>query len=164
MKLIDIDRATFEQLDPTRRIIDAPHSHRFAIVELAKLGRYGLGWNSTLIEPSIATVADSMLWIGVDEKIVALELDQGTILVALPLHYPLFEILEVGSAIVIITELEILVFNQNGSLRFTRGLPDIAAKWSFQDDQMSIELLDQSTLLLNLHSGKVLSAVGFAVP
>ncbi|BAU10349.1 hypothetical protein LEP3755_08330 [Leptolyngbya sp. NIES-3755] len=160
MKLIEIDRTAFEQLDPTRRIIDAPHSHRFAIVDLGKLGKYGLGWNSTLIEPSITTVADSMLWIGVDENIVALDLNHGRILVALPLYYPLFDIVEVGFAIVVITELEILVFNHNGSLRFTEGLSDIASSWSVQGDQMSIELLDQSTLRLDLQSGKVLSAIG----
>jgi hypothetical protein len=33
MKFFDVDRATFEQLDPARQIIHAPHSHRFAIVE-----------------------------------------------------------------------------------------------------------------------------------
>lgn len=160
MKLIEIDRTAFEQLDPTRQIIDAPHSHRFAIVDLGKLGKYGLGWSSTLIEPSVTTVADSMLWIGVDENIVALDLNHGRILVALPLYYPLFEILEVGSAIVVITELEILVFNQNGSLRFTEGLSDIASSWSVQGEQLSIELLDQSMLRLDLQSGKVLSAIG----
>lgn len=158
MKITDVDRTTFEKLDPTRRIIDAPHAHRFAIVHLNSFGEYGLAWNSKLIEPSIKR-SDSLLWIGVDENIIALAIERGTILVALPLHYPLFEILEVRSAIVIITELEILVFNQNGSLRFTKGLPDIAANWSFQGDQMSIELLDQSSLLFDLQSGKVLSAI-----
>ena len=158
MKIIDVDRATFNELDPTRRIIDAPHAHRFAIVHLDSFGDYGLAWNSTLIEPSITPVADSTLWLGVDENLVVLDLNYGRVLVALPLHYPLFEIVEVGSAIVVITELEVLVFNQNGSLRFTEGLPDIATNWSFQDEQMSIELLDKSRLRLDLQSGKVLSA------
>lgn len=159
MKIIDVDRATFEKLDPVRRVIDAPHAHRFAIVHHDSFGDYGLAWNSELIEPSITTVANSMIWIGVDENLVALELHQGRFLVALTLHYPLFEILEVGSAIVVITELEILVFNQNGSLRFTQGLPDMATNWSFQQDQMSIELLDQSTIQIDLRSGKALSAI-----
>lgn len=154
MQLINIDRTTFEQLDPIRRIIDAPHSHRFAIVDLDELGKYGLGWNSTLIEPSITIVADSMLWIGVDENIVALELNCGRILVALPLYYPLFEILEVGSVIAIITELEVLVFNQNGSLRFTEGLPDIAASWRTEGNLLVIELLEHAILELNVETGK----------
>lgn len=158
MKLIEIDCTTFEQLDPARRIIDAPHSHRFAIVDLNELGQYGLGWNSTLIEPSIKAT-DSMLWIGVDENLVALSLDRGTIVVSLPLFYPLFEILEVDSAIVVITELEVLVFNQNGSLRFTEGLPDIAMNWSSQGEHLSIEFLDHAALQLDLKTGKVLSAI-----
>ncbi|GAP95231.1 hypothetical protein [Leptolyngbya sp. NIES-2104] len=43
-------------------------------------------------------------------------------------------------------------------LRFEELL-DVATDWSIETDRMSIELLDQSTLRLNLQSGKFLSTI-----
>jgi hypothetical protein len=91
MQMIDVDRATFEKLDPTRRIINADYARRFAIIRLNSFGEYGLAWRSELIEPSI-TRSNSMLWIGIDENLVALSLEQGIVSVALTLFYPLFSI------------------------------------------------------------------------
>jgi hypothetical protein len=158
MQLINTDRATFEQLDPTRRIIDADHAHRFAIVRLEKWGDYGLGWNSELIEPSIATLRN-LIWIGVDQDVVVLDSTNGRVRMALPLWTPLFDIAVWNDSAIVISELEILAFNFDASLRFVEGLPDIAANWSFQDDQLSIELLDHATITLDLRTGKELSAM-----
>lgn len=163
MQLIQVDRATFEQLDPARKIIDTDHAHRFAIVRLEQWGDYGLAWNSELIEPSIATFRE-LIWIGVDQTVIALDFTCGRVRMALPLWTPLFEIVFWEESVIVISELEITVFSANAAVQFVQPLPDVAAKWSFHDDQISIELLDHSTLRLNLHTGKVLDAVGFAVP
>ncbi len=158
MQLINTDRAAFEKLDPTRRIIDADHAHRFAILQLDQWGNYGLSWNSELIEPSISILRE-LIWIGVDQNVVALDATHGRVRMALPLWTPLFDIAVWHDSAIVISELEVSVFNADASLRFVETLPDIAAKWSFQQNQMSIELLDQSTLLLDLPSGRVLSEI-----
>lgn len=153
MKLINANRDQFEALAPIRQIISHPHARRYAIAQIDPWGNYGLSWQSDLIEPVI--LESALTWIGVDQKIVALH--QGKMQAALPLTFPLLEILEIGQAIVVITELELFIFNPDGSLRFTKGLSDVVATWSVEADYLSIELFDQTTIQLNLQVGKMLA-------
>jgi hypothetical protein len=155
IKLIDVDRARFEELPSIRQVIYHPHARRYAIAHLDE-GEYGLSWSSNRIDPVV--LEDTLTWIGVDQKLVALR--QGRIEVSLPLAFPLLEILGIGQTAIVITELEILVFNAEGSFRFTKGLLDIAANWLIEGDQIAIELLSKTTLRLNLQNGKELSAIG----
>lgn len=154
VNLIDVDRARFEELPLACQVIHHPNARRYAIVQLTE-GEYGLSWQSNLIEPVV--LEDALTWIGVDQKLVALQ--QGRIEVSLPLAFPLLEILRIDQAAIVITELEILVFNAEGSLRFTKGLPDIAANWLIEASQLSIKLLSKATVRLSLQSGKELSAM-----
>ncbi len=147
MKIINVDRTQFQQLDAARRIIFYDHARQFAIVDLNALGRFGISWQSDRLEP-IVIFSQSLVWIGIDQKLVALRLDSGSIQLAMPLGYSLLQILRLDTLTIAISELEVLVFNSDASLRVIKGLPDVAIKACIEGDQLIICCLD-NTLIIN---------------
>jgi hypothetical protein len=158
MKIIKSDRTQFQQLDSARRIISQDHARRFAIVDLGTLGQFGLGWQSDRLEP-IVILSQSLVWIGIDQKLVALRLDYGTIQLAMPLGYSLLEILRFNALTVAISELEVLVFNSDASLRLLKGLPDIAIEAFIEGDRLLIRCLDNRLMKLDVQTGEMLAAI-----
>lgn len=121
-----------------------------------RLGVYGLGWNSELIDPEIVSSADGQaVWVGVDRYLAAIEMGNGRICVAaLKLHTNLLQILALERLTAVRTETEILLFNPDFSVFLNKGFPDITKKMSIEGDKLVIHFLEEDSLMLNLLTGR----------
>ena len=112
MKIHNIDQSQFQNIDSIRRIIVHNHPRRFATINLHNLGKFGISWRSDLIEPMVVFSLDkSAVWIGVDQQLVAIDLKEGRISVSLCLSSNVVQILALSSMTILLTELEVFVFN-----------------------------------------------------
>ena len=96
MKLKHISRAEFERIEGARRVIVHDYPHQFALLDLGEaLGHYGLSWRSSpIVQPEIELSKDELtLWVGVDQRLAAIALEDGHIRAIVPLHTHLFQIL-----------------------------------------------------------------------
>jgi hypothetical protein len=150
MNIQNITQSEFNQIESIRKIIVHDHAQRFAILDLGQsLGIYGISWNSDLIEPIIELSQNKdTLWIGVDQKIAAINLKQGYISLSLSLIYPLYQILIKDNLTAILTEQEILLFKDNQSLKCYEILPDLSSEISALDEDFLIKMFDHSDLIL----------------
>jgi hypothetical protein len=150
MNIQNITQSEFNQIESSRKIIVHDHAQRFAILDLGQsLGIYGLSWNSDLIEPILELSQNQdTLWIGVDQKIAAINLKQGYICLSLSLIYPLYQILIKDNLTAILTEQEILLFKDNQSLKCYEILPDLGSEISALGEDFSIKMFDDSRLIL----------------
>lgn len=162
MKLHTISESNFNQIDGSRQAIADEHARAFAALDLgAKIGCYGLSWNSVLIEPELVLSADGQfVWVGVDRQLASISLFNGRISLALTLHTNLLQILMVGVLAAVLTETEVLVFNSNCSIRFSKVLPDIADEMILVGDKLEIRLLEGTSLTLDLQTGSISSSEG----
>lgn len=157
MKINYIDELQFKQIDSIRQIIAHDHPRRFASIKLGNLGECGLSWRSDLIDPMVMLSPDrSTAWIGVDQQLVAVDLKQGRIAVTLPLISSVLQILTLSNLTVVLTELEVMLFNLDGSIRCVKGLPDTGSEISVQGTSLIIGLLERESLILNIETGKLL--------
>lgn len=157
MKLRTISKLDFNQIDGSRQVIADEHARAFAALDLgAKIGCYGLSWNSDLIEPELTQSADGQfVWIGVDQQLAAISLLTGRISLALTLHSHLLQIVMLAALAAVLTETEVLVFNSNCSIRFSKGLPDIADQMLLVGDKLEIQLLKGTRFMLDLQTGSI---------
>lgn len=150
MKLQSIEESEFNKIDGSRRVIVNNHSHQFAVLDLGEpLGCYGLSWGSHIIEPVIELSTEQRtLWIGVDQRLAAIDLQDGHIRVAMPLIGNIFQILIVDDVTAVLTELEVILFNSSCSIRCIQGLPDLSSEISVSGSDFVIQLFDGSSLTL----------------
>jgi hypothetical protein len=150
MKIKPISKSEFHKLDPARQVITHDHPQKFAVLDLGEpLGCYGLSWRSELIEPIIELSTDgSTLWIGVDQRLAAIDMQQGNICIAMPLATSIFQILIVDNFTAILTELEVLLFSSNHSLTCFHALPDLSSKISVSASDFVISMFDNSSFIL----------------
>lgn len=154
MNINNIDESQFQKIDSIRKIIVHDNARRFASINLRNLGKCGLSWRSDLIEPMVMFSPDeSTVWIGVDQQLVALDLNQGKISVALPLNSSVVQILALSLITVVLTELEVFLFNLDNSIQCVKGLPDIGSEIFIQGKDLIICLLDGNVLILNIETG-----------
>ena len=73
----------------------------------------------------------------------------------MPLGYSLLQILRLDILTIATSELEVLVFNSDASLRMIKGLPDVAIKACMEGDQLLIRCLDNTLIKLNVQTGVV---------
>lgn len=155
MKIHNIDESQFHQIASIQQIISHAHARRFASINLENLGECGLSWRSDLIEPIVMLLPNqSTAWIGIDQQLVAVDLTQGRIAVTLPLISSVVQILPLSSVTVVLTELEVFIFNFDNSIRCIKGLPDIGDEISVQGTDLIIGLLDGDALILDIETGK----------
>lgn len=154
MKIQPIDESQFKQIEGIRRIIVHDYARKFASLDLDNLETFGLSWRSDLIEPIAMLSPDqSTAWIGVDQQLVALDLKQGRVSVALPLSSNIVQILTSTSLTAVLTELELLLFNSDQSIRSIKGLPDIGSEILLQDTNLIVRLLEGESLILDIETG-----------
>ncbi|NES17533.1 MAG: hypothetical protein F6K41_00915 [Symploca sp. SIO3E6] len=154
MKIQLIDESQFKQIKGIRQIIVHDHARKFASLDLDNLETLGLSWRSDLIEPLIMLSSDhSIAWIGVDQQLVALDLEQEKISVALPLNSNVVQILTSTSLTIVLTELELLLFNSDRSIRSIKGLPDIGSEILLQGTNLIVNLLEGNSLILDIETG-----------
>ena len=154
MKIDNINQSQFQKIDSIRQIIVHDYAQRFATINLHNLGKFGISWRSDLIEPIIMFSPDeSIMWVGIDQQLIAIDLKLGKISVALPLNSSLVQILALSSMTVVLTELEVFLFNLDNSIRCIKGLPDIGSEISIYDKDLLITLLNGDVLILNIETG-----------
>lgn len=151
MKLKSITKSDFNKLDISRRIIVNEASHEYAAIDLGeKLGFYGLSWGSDIIKPIIQISEDKQsVWVGVDQKLAMIRLSDGQVNLIIALHTFILKLLSVHNLVAVLTELEVMLFNTNGLLKTSLGLPDLAENITFENGNFLISLFDGSTLMLN---------------
>lgn len=94
-----------------------------------------------------------MVWMGVDQQLVAMDLKDDRVAIALPLSSNLVQIMMLPLVTVVLTELEVLIFNADRSLRCVKGLPEIGTHLLQQGTTLMIQLLDGNSLILNPETG-----------
>ncbi|XGV98190.1 MAG: hypothetical protein ACAF41_04495 [Leptolyngbya sp. BL-A-14] len=162
--LQSISLEDFQAIDGVRRIIVHDHPRQFARLDLGEpLGCYGLSWRSDLpvIQPVIAYARDRQtLWVGVDQRLAAIDLRDGHICLSLALYSYLFQIVPLSDRTIILNELEVLLFNNaDCSLGHIESLPEIAADCSVTGTNLNIRLYDDRRLALNLQTYKLEEAI-----
>lgn len=156
MKIETISKAEFDKIPGIRQIICHEYAQTFACLDLGEvLGCYGLSWRGQLVELSIEHSHDKkLLWMGVEQQLVAICLERGRICLAMPLTGNLIQMAVIQKVTVVLTENEILLFNPNGSLRFNRGLPDFPEQFSTIGNNLVIQLMEGDRFSLNLQTGQ----------
>ncbi len=155
MKIQPIDKSQFAQIDGSRQIIAHDHSRQFALIELGEhLGSYGISWRSDLIIPLVKKTPDEhTVWIGVDQQLAAINLQNGRIIVAMPFANYILQILTFPKVTVVLTEWQVLLFNPGGTVRLSEDLPEQAIGMSVVDENLLIQLLEGERLILNPKTG-----------
>lgn len=154
MKIQNIEKYQFAQIEKGRQIIVHEDARRFALIDLGEeLGCYGLSWRSNLIEPTVVLSPDKQVWIGIDQRLVALNLNTGNIAVSLPLMTNVLQIQVAMAVIVVLTESELLLFNLDGSIRFTKGLPELALEMSIGDCNVKITDIEGNVWMIDIQTG-----------
>ena len=156
MKIETISKSELDKIPGIRQIICHEYAQTFACLDLGEfLGCYGLSWRSQSVELSIEHSHDrKMLWMGIEQQLVAICLQSGRICLAMPLTANLIQMAIFPKVTAVLTENEILLFNPNGSLRFKRGLPDVPEQFSALDNNLVIELMEGDRFSLNLQTGQ----------
>jgi hypothetical protein len=150
MKIKTISQSFFHKIDPVRVVITHDHPQKFAVLDLGEpLGFYGLSWRSELIEPIMELSTDRRtLWIGVDQRLAAIDMQKGNICIAMSLTTPIFQILIVDNFTAILTELEVLLFSSNRSLTCFQILPDLSSKISVSGSEFVISMFNNTQFIL----------------
>lgn len=154
MQIQLINESEFNKLEGVRQVIVHDYSHKFALVNLGEtLGCYGLSWRSQLVEPIVEFSTQNIVWIGIDQQLAAICLQNGRIRLALPLTSNIIQILTLDTVTAVLTEEEVLLFNPGGSIRYTKALKDTAMELLVVGDNLVIQLLEGESLTLNPETG-----------
>ena len=172
MNLKTIEEANFNQIENIRQIIFHDHSHQFAILNLEeKLGNYGLSWRSNHTQPIIEhSSTQKLLWIGIDQQLAAICQQTGRLNLKMNLTSNIISLLlyqetthqeatyqetTYQEITAVLTEDRLLIFNPNGSMRYSQGLPDMPEEMSIVGNNLLIEFLEENSLIVNPQTGKV---------
>ncbi len=154
MDIQTIDHIQFQTIEQIRRIITHDYPRKFATIAFEDLEPLGMSWRSECVEPIVVRSIDQrFVWIGVDQQLVSMDLNEDRVAIALSLSSNLVQIMTLPSVTVVLTELEVLMFNADRSLRCMKGLPDIGTNLLHQGTTFMIQLLDGSSLVLNPETG-----------
>ncbi|RUT07632.1 hypothetical protein DSM106972_018920 [Dulcicalothrix desertica PCC 7102] len=154
MKIHNIEQSQFKKIDIARQILFDEDARRFSLIDLGKeFGCYGLSWRSDLIEPIIVISANQQIWIGIDQRLAAINLNTGHILVSLPVLTNILQIQVVNTATLVLTESELLLFNLDGSIRYIKGLPELASKMLICDYEVQIYGVEGDIWVMDTQTG-----------
>ena len=157
MNLTTIEEANFNQIENIRQIIFHDHSHQFAILNLEeKFGNYGLSWRSNHTQPIIEhSSTQKLLWIGIDQQLAAICQQTGRLNLKMNLTSNIISILFSQEIAAVLTEDRLLIFNPNGSIRYSQGLPDMPEEMSIIGNKLLIEFMEENSIIVNPQTGKV---------
>jgi len=155
MKLQIVEESEFNKIEGVRQVIVHDYSHKFATIDFGDiLGRYGLSWRSTLVDPIVEfSTAQNTLWIGVDRQLAAICPQSGRLRLIMPLTSNILQLLILDTLTVVLSENEVLIFNPNGSIRYSKSLPDIPEEISIIGTDLVINLLSGDSLTINPQTG-----------
>ncbi len=151
MQISAITELDFYKIDRCRRVISHDCAQKFAAIDLGvPLGCYALSWRSDLLEPIIVRSPDCRtVWIGVDQQLAAISLDEGRIIVALGFTDYLVQMVAIADVIAVLTQEKVLLFNPGGSIRFSDDLPDQGIGMTVDGENLVIQMLEGESLTLH---------------
>lgn len=141
--ITSITEAEFTSIDPVNRVIVHDHARKFARLRPPHATcPLGMSWRSDLIEPTLAEdQKSSVLWVGVDQRLVCVALDGG-VRFSVALASPLLQIRIFPEFTVALCETGFLVVNQDASIRRMEELSDVLDSVDVQDGKVVVSLLD----------------------
>jgi len=155
MKLQEISAEKFRLLDPSQRIISHDHARRFALLELDLPAAYGLSWRSEGISPLLELSQNAQrAWLGVDQQVAAINLLTGEVLLKLPFHSHILNIVFGQNVTIVVTDIDFSVFNADLSLRLVADIPDIPGVMSIDKGIFTVKLINGSTQSWDINEGK----------
>lgn len=157
MKLQSISKADFQQIEVTRQIIVHDYARAWAKLNLGdNYGSYGISWRDPSVEPLFEIEANSsLIWLGIEQRLAAINLNNGRIALILPTTSNLVQILCDPLFVAVLTEQELNIFNPSGSLRLNCGLPDLGEVITRRGENLEIQLFSGNTLKLNPQTGSI---------
>jgi hypothetical protein len=154
MDIQTIDQTQFQTIERIRQVITHDYPRKFATIAFEGLQPVGISWRSEFVEPIVVRSMEQRLgWIGVDQQLVVMDLSTDRVAIALPLSSNVVQIMTLPLLTIVLTELEVLIFNADRSLRCIKGLPDIGTNLLVQGPIVMVELLDGNSLGLNPETG-----------
>ena len=109
-----------------------------------------------LIEPEVVLSPDGQAaWVGVNQYLVAIEVETGHVRVSMKLPSNILEIIAVERLVAVRAEIEVLLFNQDFSILLAEFFPDITEEISIISDKLSIRFLEGYTLILDIQTGEL---------
>lgn len=156
MRIQNISRTEFEAVEGARKLITHDHPRRFAYFDLGKpVGTYALSWRSDKIEPTTAKSTDTqVLWVGVDQRVAAVDLRCGCIALSLALTSNLLQLVVRDVFVAVLTETDVMFLNSNFSLRLIKSMPDLPNSISFDGLVATVQLATGQTMRFNIDTGK----------
>lgn len=83
MEIQPISQSQFQQLPGVRQIISHDYARKYGAIVLENLETFELSWRSERVDPIVELSSDKTIaWLGVDQQLIALNLNQGRICVA----------------------------------------------------------------------------------
>ncbi len=124
MKINLIGEGAFKHYEGCRQIFYHENARAFAEVNIGQsAGQFALAWRSNLVTPVI--IADKgLIWIGVDQKVVAIEEHTGRICFAMTLLTNLVDIIAGDDVIVLACDSHIIALNSDSSIRSIHDASD----------------------------------------
>jgi hypothetical protein len=155
LRIHDISESEFEKTEGVRKLILHDNSRRFACIDLGPpLGAYVLSWRSDRIEPALLESKDgSAFWIGVDQRLAAVDLKTGCIVLSLALNSSLLQLTVQKALVAVLTESELLLFNTDFSIRLLETLPDLPDSVSFDGPLATIGLVNGHEFRFSTETG-----------
>ena len=141
--LADITKSEFAAIKPSMRVIVHDHPRRFARIQAPNaVDAMAISWRSDVVEPFVLQDQRSMkTWIGVDLRLVCITGD-GEIHFSIGLASSLLQIQLFGDVTVAVCETQLLMINQDASIRSVCELIDIPDSVDFQDDKVVVTSID----------------------
>lgn len=150
--LYNVDKPLFDALEPSRKIICQDLARRFAYLTLTEQGEpYGLSWPSETIEPVLKESLDgSVVWVAVDERIAAIDAINGNICLSMGSFSFVLDIVPFENMTAVLTQLHLILFNNDFSLRSNNYLPDYPEELSLSGNIATLRLIDKSFVCFNV--------------
>jgi len=150
MKISLINEQQFGEYEGCRQIISHAHSRKFAEIDIgSKAGLYALAWPSDLVEPVIL-VENDVCYVGVDQRVAAVNMQTGQMLFSFALPTSLLEIIDSTSAIAIVCQSDVIVLNRDYSIRCLHTVGEIIESIQIRGDKLEIATMGCGHLTLRI--------------
>lgn len=144
MRLKTISKQEFDQLNDSQKLLcsDSDYRQIYGSLELDSGLNLAVCWHSETILPQILETKFNSIWIGIDQKLIGLNKSDGKLLIYLNLFSNFQKFIQGNDFISVVTELELLNFNKDGSLRSNYSFPEIIESVSVVNNNAVVCFID----------------------
>ncbi len=141
MELVLITKDDFLKSDFQELFSNNEEKNNFGYLTYNKC-KFKISWHSQLVQPKIKKISAEKYGIGIDQNFVIINFKNCKICKFLNLDYFFYEVKIYNDLIFIITEMEIIVLDNQFELFKKLELPDIFNSLNFQNDYMVVECMN----------------------